>query len=91
MADFQFVACSDKLRTVPKRGCRFDGAAIYEGCDEKSHPAKDIVHESELFHLKLCNCFFSQLYYLAKIRINHRTAFCFSYFNVCPRLKHDKQ
>ena len=52
MADFQFVTCRDKFRTVPERGRRFDSRTIYESSNGKSQPAQDIVHESELFHCR---------------------------------------
>ena len=53
VTDFHLIACGDKLRTVPERGCRFDGRAIDKGGNEEREPPHDIVYESELFHVSL--------------------------------------
>ena len=55
VTDLQFVACVDKLRTVPERGCRLNGGAIDEGRNKKRQPSDYVVHKSELFHLNYLN------------------------------------
>ena len=44
VTDFKFIACGNKLWTVPKRGCRLDGGAIGKGCNGKHKPSQHIVH-----------------------------------------------
>ena len=50
VADFELVARSDKLWTVPEAGCRLNGGAIDERGDRKNDPSENDVHQLKLFH-----------------------------------------
>jgi hypothetical protein len=53
VTNFQSITSSNKLWTVPERGCRFDGGTIYEGCHKEGEPSHNIVHETILFHQEI--------------------------------------
>ncbi len=56
VSDFEFVACGDELRTVPKAGCRLNRGAVDKRGNGKGKPSEDVVHKSKLFHLVLGYC-----------------------------------